>query len=135
MVFSFDGLGIIHTAKKQIKAELFRKIRAEREFEKSDVLTQAELDTIKREIETQSKEMNLNQVCLCFQAFIRDDARNVWVKICDPVYSTVINNMKSALTGELRITRMSTFTSPASGGQEVFMFVEKVCKSKRKLFT
>lgn len=127
---SFDGLGIIHTAKKHIKEELFKKILAEQEFAKNREMTTAEKLEIKKSTETQFKEMNLNQVCLCFQAFIKDEVENVWVTICLPVYSNVINNMKSALTGELRITRMSAFAGPASGGQEVFMFVEKVCKSE-----
>lgn len=105
-------------------------MRAEREFEGNRALTDAELSAIERDAEKQSKEMNLNQVCLGFQAFIKNEAENKWFKLGDPVYSTVVNNMKSALTGELKIIRMSTRTSPASGGQEIFMFVEKVCKSE-----
>ena len=123
-------MGIIHTAKRHIKEELCKKIRAEREFEENRPLSAAELATIHRDAEKQSKEMNLNQVCLCFQAYVKHEVDNTWVKICEPIYSNVVNNMKSALTGELRITRMSTYTSQVSGGQEVFMFVEKVCKSK-----
>ena len=37
---------------------------------------------------------------------------------------------ESALTGELKICRLSTTVSGVDGGEEVFMFVEKVCKSK-----
>lgn len=111
--------------------ELFKKIRDEKSFEANRELTSPELTAIERDAEKLSKEMNLNQVCLCFQAFIKnEEANNCWVKICEPIYSNVVNNMKSALTGELRIVRMSTCTSPADGGQEIFMFVEKVCKSK-----
>lgn len=134
-------MGIIHTAKRHIKEELCKKIRAEREFDENRQLSTAELTAIHRDAEKQAKEMNLNQVCLCFQAYVRHEADNSWVKICDPIYSKTVNNMKSALTGELRITRMSTYTSLVTGGQEVFMFVEKVCKSKsnkwqwRKEFT
>lgn len=106
-----------------------KKICAERLWEFGRELTNAEMTSISRDAEKQSKEMNLNQVCLCFQAFIRNEADNKWVKLCEPVFSNVINNMKSALTGELRITRMSTYASPIEGKQEVFMFVEKVCKS------
>lgn len=123
-------MGIIHTAKRYIKEELCKKIRAETEFEENRQLSANELSTIQRDAEKLSKEMNLNQVCLCFQAYIKHEIDQNWIKICEPVYSKIVNNMKSALTGELRITRMSTYTSQASGGQEVFMFVEKVCKSK-----
>lgn len=122
-------MGIIHTAKRHIKDALYKKLRAEHEFSENRKLTTADLAAIQRDAEKQSKEMNLNQVCLCFQAYIRNEVDNMWIKICDPVYSNVVNNLKSALFGELRITRMSTYTSQASGGQEVFMFVEKVCKS------
>lgn len=123
-------MGIIHTAKKNIKDELFRKMCKERELEGKQPLSQNEIATVQRDADKQSKEMNLNQVCLCFQAFIKNETENTIVRICDPVYSNVINNLKSALTGELRITRMSTYTSPVTGGQEVFIFVEKVCKSE-----
>lgn len=37
---------------------------------------------------------------------------------------------ESALTGELKITRLSTNISEANGGEDVFLFVEKVGKSK-----
>lgn len=130
MLNSFQGMGIIHTAKRHIKEELYKKIRKELKFSQNRELTTAELTAIQRDAEKQSKVMNLNQVCLCFQAYIKNEIDNVWIKICEPVFSNVINNLKSALFGELRITRMSTYTSQASGGQEVFMFVEKVCKSE-----
>lgn len=123
-------MGIIHTAKRYIKEELCKKIRAEKEFLENRQLSPNEVAAINRDSEKQSKEMNLNQVCLCFQAFVKHENNNKWEMICEPVYSNVVNNMKSALTGELRITRMSKYTSTVSGGEEVFMFVEKVCKSK-----
>jgi len=123
-------MGIIHTAKRNIKEELFEKIKAEREFEANRRLSVDEIAEIKRDAATYSKSMNLNEVCLCFRAYIRNDIDNTWIRICEPVYSNIIKNMKSALTGELRICRMSTMTSTVAGGQEVFMFVEKVCKSE-----
>lgn len=123
-------MGIIHTAKRHIKAELSVKMRLEKEFELNRQLTLAEISAIEKEAGKQSKEMNLNQACLCFQAFIKNEVDNNWVRICDPIYSNVVNNLKSAPYGLLKISRMSTCNSPAKGGQEVFMFVEKVCKSK-----
>lgn len=123
-------MGIIHTAKKNIKEELFRKMREELDIEVKRNLTPNEIAAFQRDAEKQSKEMNLNQVCLCFQAFVKNEVDNSMVKICEPIYSRVINNMKSALTGELRITRMSKDWSSVAGGEEIFMFVEKVCKSE-----
>lgn len=37
---------------------------------------------------------------------------------------------ESALTGELKITRLSTINGSAAGEEDLFMFVEKVGKSK-----
>ena len=122
-------MGIIHTKKPKIKDELIRKLSEEKLFEIGSV-SPSDLSKIEEKAENQSKEMNLNQVCLCFQAFIHNEMEGRWIKICESVYSNVINNMKSALVGELRICRMSSYTSPAAGKQEIFMFVEKVCKSK-----
>lgn len=127
-------MGIIHTAKKHIKTELSMKMRLEKEFELSRPVTLAEVAAIEKEAGKQAKDMNLNQACLCFQAFIKNEADNAWVRICDPVYSNVVNNLKSAPFGLLKIARMSTCNSPAKGGQEVFMFVEKVCKSEFEEF-
>lgn len=41
--------------------------------------------------------------------------------------------IESALTGELKITRLSTNVSEANGGEDVFLFVEKVGKSKLEI--
>lgn len=102
----------------------------DKEFEYNRQLTSEEHREIYNFAKSLSKNMNLNQVCLCFRAYIKNEVDNTWTSICDPVYSDPINNLKSALVGELKICRMSTFTSPCNGGQEVFLFVEKVCKSK-----
>lgn len=122
-------MGIIHTTRKSIKEELIKKMRREKEFEMNRLLDANEVTEIERQSSKQAQKMNLNQVCLCFQAYIKNEIDNVWVKVCEPVYSNAINNMKAAVTGELRIVKMSTCVSPASGGQEIFLFVEKVCRN------
>jgi Rel/ankyrin family protein len=38
--------------------------------------------------------------------------------------------VESALTGELKICRIDKYTSSCEGGEEVFILVEKVSKSK-----
>lgn len=38
--------------------------------------------------------------------------------------------LESALTGELKISRMSAVVGSAAGNDDLFMFVEKVGKSK-----
>lgn len=42
--------------------------------------------------------------------------------------------LESALHGELKISRMSTVVGSAAGNEDLFMFVEKVDKSKPKKF-
>lgn len=41
-----------------------------------------------------------------------------------------ISLLESALTGELKITRLSTINGSPAGDEDLFMFVEKVGKSK-----
>lgn len=128
----FQGMGIIHTAKKHIVEELIVKKEREKKFELGRQLTTREISQIKLNAEKEAKAMNLNQVCLGFQAFgIQNDGS--WVKICEPVFSKPINNMKSALTGELKISRMSASTSSAAGHEDLFLFVEKVGKKNIKV--
>lgn len=122
----FQGMGIIHTAKKDIPDELVPKMIKIEEYNRQSGLTDFDIERLRREALEEAKSMNLNQVCLCFQAFASVNGN--WQEICDPVYSQTINNIKSALTGELKICRVSTTVSPVSGSQEVYLLVEKVNK-------
>lgn len=122
----FQGMGIIHTAKKDIPDELSPKMIRMEEYEKQRSLTGFEMDKVRRDAAEEAKNMNLNQVCLCFQAFGFEQGE--WRELCEPVYSQTINNIKSALTGELKICRVSTTVSPVNGNQEVYLLVEKVNK-------
>lgn len=45
--------------------------------------------------ENEAKNMNLNKVCLCFEAFHCIDDN--WVSICEPVLSNPINNMSESI--------------------------------------
>ncbi|XP_053662989.1 nuclear factor NF-kappa-B p110 subunit [Anopheles marshallii] len=128
-VATFQGMGIIHTAKKFIAEELYKKLRKHRLCELNREPTEREEQQMQKDATTMARTMNLNQVCLCFQAYRVEPGTGSWVPLCDPVYSNAINNMKSALTGELKICRLSTTVSGVDGGEEVFMFVEKVCKN------
>jgi hypothetical protein len=46
---------------------------------------------IRTEAEAEAKKMNLNSVCLCFEAFVKENG--VLQPICMPVFSSPINNM------------------------------------------
>lgn len=132
-VAMFQGMGIIHTAKKNIAEELSKKMKKQRAVDVTRELTLREELQLQKEATEMAKTMNLNQVCLCFQAFQVDPTTGQWTQLCEPVYSNPINNMKSALTGELKICRLSATAGNVDGGEEVFMFVEKVCKNNIKI--
>lgn len=136
-IANFHSMGIIHTARKYIVTELIRKMtilkqeetaRNEHQFRS---LTKKEELEIKALAEKESKCINLNVVCLRFDAY--RIVNNIYYPICPPLYSPAINNLKSALTGDLRIVRMDHCTSPCRGGREIFILVEKVTKKNIKV--
>lgn len=127
----FQGMGIIHTAKKFIVDELYEKLRDRQAFLQNRPSTELEEAKLRIQAENESKSMNLNQVCLCFEAYQLINDR--YESICEPVLSNPINNMKSALTGELKITRLSIAVSDAAGNNDLFLFVEKVGKKNIKV--
>ncbi|XP_014468194.1 PREDICTED: nuclear factor NF-kappa-B p100 subunit isoform X2 [Dinoponera quadriceps] len=133
---TFTSMGIIHTARKYIKDELVKKMRnkllEERRRANINAISIRDDAEIKSNAEIYQKSMNLNSVTLCFQAYI-PDPHNVIRFITASVYSNPINNLKSALTGELKICRIDKFSSSCVGGEEVFMFVEKVGKKNIKI--
>lgn len=133
----FQGMGIIHTAKKHIADELVKKKRLRhlellrsRNVNITSLSTRDEIN-IRAEAEAEAKKMNLNSVSLCFEAFVRENG--VMQPICMPEFSSSINNMKSALTGELKICRIDKHVSSCLGNEEVFILVEKVGKKNIKI--
>lgn len=88
----FRGMGIIHTAKKNIAEELFKKLKTSREAERGEDLTAREEAQVREKAMKEEKNMNLNTVRLCFQCFVKD-ASGQLRELCKPVYSQAINNM------------------------------------------
>lgn len=136
-IAEFNSMGIIHTARKNIKEEIIRKLCAAilEERKRSNInatLSLRDNAQIRADAENYQKTINLNTVTLCFQGFIKDE-HNVMRSITRPVYSNPINNLKSALTGELKICRIDKYTSSCEGGEEVFILVEKVSKKNIKI--
>lgn len=84
-------MGIIHTAKKYIVDELLEKLIDQQQFLNNRQSTELEKAKLEIQANLESKSMNLNQVCLCFEAF--QQIENHFVRICEPVLSTPINNM------------------------------------------
>ncbi|KYM99825.1 PREDICTED: nuclear factor NF-kappa-B p100 subunit isoform X1 [Cyphomyrmex costatus] len=133
----FIGMGIIHTARRHIKDEIVRKLRDEALEERKRLNINATLSLrddaqIKADAEQYQRTINLNSVSLCFQGFIKDE-HNIMRPITAPIYSNPVNNLKSALTGELKICRIDKYTSSCEGGEEVFILVEKVSKKNIKI--
>nr|AXF67445.1 relish [Ostrinia furnacalis] len=114
----FAGMGIIHTAKKDVPGLLFKKY--------SETLTNRNVDLkeLRMHCENEAKSIDLNIVRLRFSA--HDILTNK--EICPPVFSKPIHNLKSAATNDLKITRASRSCGRASGGEDVFLLVEKVNK-------
>ena len=68
----------------------------------------------------------LNTVVLGFEAFRVD--HGIYRPLCSMAFSNPINNLKNPSTGELKICRISTFTGSVNGGDEIFIFIERVKK-------
>ncbi|EDW15839.1 nuclear factor NF-kappa-B p110 subunit [Drosophila mojavensis] len=132
-VAQFINMGIIHTAKKFIFDELLKKKKDRLVFKMGRrELSTKQVQELHQETEREAKDMNLNQVRLCFEAFKIED-NQTWTPIAAPVYSNPINNRKSAQTGELRITRLSKPTGSVMGNDELILLVEKVSKKNIKV--
>ncbi|KAF4527941.1 hypothetical protein B566_EDAN012834 [Ephemera danica] len=130
----FQSIGIIHTARKNVEDALVEK-RTKRMMEElgnNTKLTQIQQSQIQERAHEDATKINLNSVCLCFEALVRDEKGAIH-PICPPVYSDPIHNMKSALTGELKICRIDKVSGSCKGGDEVFIFVEKVNKKNVKI--
>lgn len=114
----FAGLGIIHTAKKDV-SELLQKRYIERHGNRH-----INAKELKSHCDTVAKNIDLNIVRLKFSAH---DV-NTGKEICQPVFSEPIHNMKSASTNDLKICRISRCSGRPRGGDDVFILVEKVNK-------
>lgn len=88
---TFQGMGIIHTARRFIEDELFEKLLAKAEFESGGALTKEQHDILRSKAKKHSTDMNLNQVSLCFEAYERGSGK--WTRLCEPIFSAAINNL------------------------------------------
>ncbi|KAH8383823.1 hypothetical protein KR009_010659, partial [Drosophila setifemur] len=132
-VAQFINMGIIHTAKKYIRDELLKKKTDRLVFQMGRrELSTKEVQELHQETEREAKDMNLNQVRLCFEAF-KIEENGALVQLTPPVFSNPINNRKSAQTGELRIVRLSKPTGGVMGNDELILLVEKVSKKNIKV--
>ncbi|XP_018017576.1 uncharacterized protein LOC108674175 isoform X2 [Hyalella azteca] len=142
---TFQNLGIIHIAKRDVKdiirqrkkAELIEHARLRRphctQEEIRQSITPTDLKKFDEEAEEIAKAMDLNKVVLRFQAFQYDTTHACYRPITRAVDSELVVNLKNASTGELKIVRISQCSAPCTGGTEVWMLVEKVKKTNIKI--
>ncbi|XP_013200231.2 uncharacterized protein LOC106142858 isoform X1 [Amyelois transitella] len=116
----FGGMGIIHTAKKEVPMLLYNKYKLNSQMSPKELLARCD---------SEAKKINLNIVRLRFSAH----DINTGEEICEPVFSDPIHNMKSASTNDLKICRISKTSGRARGGDDIFIFVEKVNKKNIKI--
>jgi len=131
----WQGLGIIHTSRRHIDETLFNRIKkvyleqkGKNNNDNQPYLTDSEEVQLKSDAANMGKEVTdkLNTVVLGFEAF-RVEA-GIYIPLCAMAFTNPINNLKNPSTGELKICRISAFSGSVSGGDEIFIFIERVKK-------
>jgi len=132
---SWQGLGIIHTSRKNIDetltsrlSKLFIESKQARENSLHTRLTDAEELKLKAEAHKLGKQVTdkLNTVVLGVEAFRVE--HGIYHPLCPMVFSNLINNLKNPSTGELKICRISLFAGSVEGEEDVFILIERVKK-------
>lgn len=136
----WQGLGIIHTGRKYIDQVLYDRIKKVF-IEKrgaihnmvSPPLSDADMIKLKKDAHEMGAKIvdKLNTVVLGFEAFRVDNG--IYRPICPMAFSYPINNLKNPSTGDLKISRISAFAGSVNGGEEVFIFIERVKKGDIKV--
>lgn len=90
-------------------------------------LTDEEKKQAKDQAEKQAKDMQLNVVRLCFQAYLRDE-NGLFSRLLPSVLSSPIYDSKAPGANVLKICRMDKYGGSCRGDEEVFLLCEKVQK-------
>jgi len=131
----WQGLGIIHTSRRFIDETIFNRIKkvfleqkGAKNGDQFPRLTDAEELTLKADAARMGKEITdkLNTVVLGFEAFRVENG--IYYPLCSMAFTNAINNLKNPSTGELKICRISAFSGSVTGGDEIFIFIERVKK-------
>ncbi|GFY77286.1 embryonic polarity protein dorsal [Trichonephila inaurata madagascariensis] len=114
MVCSFANLGIQCVKKKEIKESL-----SQREEIKVDPFGTGFSHHL------EPNKINLNALRLCFQVFLPDEHG----KLCFPLPPVISNPIFDNKTiSDLTITKLSHYSAPVTGGQEVILLCDQVNK-------
>lgn len=132
---SFVNLGILLIGKKEVPDILYqRKVENQLRQSGSTDLADGERAKLREEVEQEAKDMDLNRVRICFEAFSKNlTVSDIFYSICQPKFSNNIANQKCPDVGELKIVRISKCSGVCTGNEEVFLLCEKVNKKDIKI--
>ena len=132
---NWQGLGIIHTSRRFIDETIFNRIqkvfleqKGAKMRDPYPRLSDAEELQLKSDAARMGKEITdkLNTVVLGFEAFRVENG--IYYPLCSMAFTNAINNLKNPSTGDLKICRISAYTGSVTGGDEIFIFIERVKK-------
>ncbi|KAK3091585.1 hypothetical protein FSP39_020963 [Pinctada imbricata] len=133
---NFPNLCIQHVTRRKaadvIEQRIHESLKLDKLVKMGDLNAEADLtDDEKRQAKEQAvqaaKDMQLNVVKLCFQAYLKDE-NGTFSRLLTPVLSTAIYDSKAPGANALKICRMDKYGGCCSGGEEVFLLCEKVQK-------
>lgn len=127
-IATFSGLTIIHTAKKQVREVVERRLITEMG---NIPINRNQGQQLKDEADKIANTMDLHSVKLKFEVFVERNGFREQIGL--PEYSHAIHNLKSTHAGDLRIVRIDKVYSCCTGQEEIFIFVEKVNKKDIKI--
>ncbi|XP_069124904.1 nuclear factor NF-kappa-B p105 subunit-like isoform X1 [Argopecten irradians] len=133
---TFPNLCVQHVTRRKasevIETRILESIKLDKLVKLGDLNAQAELTVedvkqAKTQSEKLAKEMQLNVVKLCFQAYLRDE-NGMFSRLLPSVLSNPIYDSKSPGANALKICRMDKYGGCCTGNEEVFLLCEKVQK-------
>ncbi|XP_033756865.1 nuclear factor NF-kappa-B p105 subunit-like [Pecten maximus] len=133
---TFPNLCVQHVTRRKasdvIEQRILESIKLDKLVKLGDLNAQADLtvedvNQAKVQSEKLAKEMQLNVVKLCFQAYLRDE-NGMFSRLLPSVLSNPIYDSKSPGANALKICRMDKYGGCCTGNEEVFLLCEKVQK-------
>lgn len=109
MIAEFRGISISHTPRKEMAEVYATKKLAHRQLDLGRELTIEERKELTDSVSRDLKEINLNRVCLGFEAFTENEDGSL-VQICDPVYTHDIKNLSKSYSIQLIKKRFSVIS-------------------------
>ncbi|KAH3863816.1 nuclear factor NF-kappa-B p105 subunit-like isoform X2 [Dreissena polymorpha] len=135
----FPNLCIQHVTRRKAAEVLEQRLREScilhkkiqhNDFNFNATLTAEECERAKKEAVASAKNMQLNMVRLCFQAFLFEPSglRELPAVVSEPIFDS-----KAPGANALKICRMDKYSGCCTGGDEVFLLCEKVQRDDIKV--